>query len=50
MVPEGGGVDRALVSAALELHGWQVVEEAAGLRLTGEGGLSDHPMLVIEVG
>jgi endonuclease/exonuclease/phosphatase family metal-dependent hydrolase len=49
MLPEGGGVDRALVSAALEPRGWQVVEEAAGLRLTGEGGLSDHPMLIVEV-
>jgi len=49
MLPDGGGVDRALVSTALELRGWQVVEEAAGLRLTGEGGLSDHPMLVVEV-
>ena len=49
MVPEGGGVDRALVSAAVQPRGWQVVEEAAGLRLTGDGGLSDHPMLLIEV-
>jgi hypothetical protein len=49
LVPEGGGVDRALVSAALEPRGWQVVEGAAGFRLTGEGGLSDHPMLVVEV-
>jgi hypothetical protein len=49
MLPEGGGVDRALVSAALDVHVWQLVEETAGLRLTGEGGLSDHPMLVVEV-
>ena len=49
MLPESGGVDRALVSAALEPRGWQVVEESAGLRLTGDGGLSDHPMLVVEV-
>ena len=49
MVPEGGGVDRALVSAALQPRGWQVVEEAAGFRLAGEGGLSDHPMLVVQV-
>jgi hypothetical protein len=49
MLPEGGGVDRALVSAALQPRGWQIVEEAAGFRLTGKGGLSDHPMLVVEV-
>jgi len=49
MLPEGGGVDRALLSTAVKPRGWQVVEEAAGLRLTGEGGLSDHPMLVVEV-
>ena len=49
MLPEGGGVDRALVSAALEPRGWQVIEEAAGFRLTGEGRLSDHPMLVVDV-
>ena len=49
LAPEGGGVDRTLVSAALQPRGWQIVEEAAGFRLTGEGGLSDHPMLVVEV-
>jgi len=49
MLPEGGGVDRALVSAALKPCGWQIVEEAAGFRLMGDGGLSDHPMLVVEV-
>jgi exonuclease III len=49
LVPPDGGLDRALVSAAVPLRGWQVVEEAAGHRLTGEGGLSDHPMLVVEV-
>ena len=48
-VPAEGGLDRALLSAALRCQQVQSVEEAAGHRLTGEGGLSDHPMLVIEV-
>ena len=49
LVPADGGLDRALVSAAVSLRGWQIVEAAAGHRLTGEGGLSDHPMLVVEI-
>ena len=49
MVPEGGGVDRALVSAAVQPRGWQIIESAAGYPLTGIDGLSDHAMLVVEV-
>jgi hypothetical protein len=49
LVPAEGGSDRALLSAAVRCHDAWHVEQAAGHRLTGEGGLSDHPMLVVEV-
>ena len=49
LVPADGGLDRALVSQALAPRQCQIIEEAAGHRLTGDGGLSDHPMLVVEV-
>ena len=49
LVPAEGGSDRALLSAAVRCHDAWHVEQAAGQMLTGEGGLSDHPMLVVEV-
>ena len=49
MCAQEGGLDRALVSGSLQLKSFSVIESAAGYRLTGTGGLSDHPMLVVDV-
>lgn len=49
MCAEEGGLDRALVSPSLAVQSFSVVEAAAGYRLAGKGGLSDHPMLIVEV-
>ena len=43
------GVERALVSPSLTVRWFSVIEAVAGYRLTGTRGLSDHPMLVIDV-
>jgi hypothetical protein len=47
-----GGLDRALVSPALTVQSFSVIEAAAGYRLTGAKAanpISDHPMLVVNV-
>lgn len=49
LLPETQSADRAMVSATVTLRSWRFVEESAGHRLTGKGGLSDHSMLVVEV-
>jgi exonuclease III len=43
------GADRALVSPSLTVRSFSVIEAVAGYRLTGKKGLSDHPMLVVDV-
>ena len=49
MCAQEGGLDRALVSGSLTVQSFAVIEAAAGYRLAGTGGLSDHPMLVVDV-
>lgn len=49
MCGEEGGLDRALVSGSLTVQSFSLIEAAAGYRLAGKGGLSDHPMLVVDV-
>jgi exonuclease III len=49
MCAEEGGLDRALVSPALKVRSFSMIESVGPHRLTGQGGLSDHPMLVVEV-
>ena len=49
MCAEEGALDRALVSPKLRLRSFSVIEASGEHRLTGKGGLSDHPMLVVEV-
>jgi exonuclease III len=49
LVGEEGGLDRALLSPVARLKSFSVIEAIGDQWLTGEGGLSDHPMLVVEV-
>ena len=49
MCAEEGGLDRVLVSPSLAVQSFSVVYEAAGFRLAGKGGLSDHGMLKVQV-
>lgn len=49
MCAQEGGLDRALVSGSLMVQSFTVIEAAAGYRLAGKGGLSDHAMLVVNV-
>lgn len=49
MCAQEGGLDRALVSGPLTLQSFSVIEAAAGYRLSGKGGLSDHSMLLVDV-
>jgi exonuclease III len=49
MCTEADGLDRALVSGALTVRSFSVIESVAGYRLTGNGGLSDHAMLLVDV-
>jgi exonuclease III len=49
MCAEEGGLDRALVSSSLAVRSFAVVYEAAGFRLAGKSGLSDHGMLRVDV-
>ena len=49
MCAQEGGLDRALVSGSLAVRSFKVVQQAAGFRLSGKGGLSDHAMLVVDV-
>jgi endonuclease/exonuclease/phosphatase family metal-dependent hydrolase len=44
-----GQLDRAMVSPKLRLRSFAWIEQSGALRLTGAGGLSDHPMLVIDI-
>jgi hypothetical protein len=48
-VGEVGGLDRALLTPELQLKSFSVLYKVAGFSLTGKGGLSDHPMLIVEV-
>lgn len=49
MCGEVSGLDRALVSGSLTVQSFSVIEAAAGYRLAGKGGLSDHSMLLVDV-
>lgn len=49
MCGQEGGLDRALVSGSLTMQSFSVIEAAAGYRLSGKGGLSDHSMLIVDV-
>lgn len=49
MCAEEGGLDRALVSGSLAVRSFKVVQQSAGFRLVGKGGLSDHAMLIVDV-
>ena len=49
LVGEEDGLDRALLTPELRLKSFSVLYEVADMALTGKGGLSDHPMLVVEV-
>lgn len=49
LVGEVGGLDRALLTPEIQLKSFSVLYEVAGMPLTGKGGLSDHPMLIVEI-
>jgi exonuclease III len=49
MLCEEGGLDRALVSPSVTVRSFSVIEAVGDQWLIGKSGLSDHPMLVVEV-